>query len=123
MEYFNCFNIVRLVTDEASTQFSPLFIENSLKQSRLKSQCDYINKIANQYNGISCEIEIDSITMEIRIMLTLADTHLALSSINCSQPVKSELDRYEEDLSCLDFLVPGIWSKSQPRKELPRCLN
>ena len=114
MEYFNCFNIVRLVTDEASTQFSPLFIENSLKQSRLKSQCDYINKIANQYNGISCEIEIDSITMEIRIMLTLADTHLALSSINCPQPVKSEIYLNEENL---------IWSKSQPRKELPRCLN
>ena len=122
MEYFNCFNIVRLVTDEASTQFSPLFIENSLKQSRLKSQCDYINKIANQYNGISCEIEIDSITMEIRIMLTLADTHLALS-INCPQPVKSEIYLNEENLICLDFLVPGIWSKSQPRKELPRCLN
>ena len=46
MEYFNCFNIVKLVTDEASNQFSPLFSENSLKQSRLKSQCDYINKIA-----------------------------------------------------------------------------
>ena len=71
MKYFNCFNIVKLVTDEASNQFSPLFSENSLKQSRLKSQCDCINKIANQYNGISCEIEIDSITIEIRIMLRL----------------------------------------------------
>ena len=50
MKYFNCFNIVKLVTDEASNQFSPLFSENSLKQSRLKSQCDCINKIANQYN-------------------------------------------------------------------------
>ena len=123
MKYFNCFNIVKLVTDEASNQLSPLFSENSLKLSRLKSQCDYINKIANQYNGISCEIEIDSITMEIRIMLTLADKHLALSSINCPQPVKSEIYLNEDNLICLDFLVPGIWSKSQPRKELPRCLN
>ena len=112
MKYFNYFNIVKLVTDEASNQFSPLFSENSLKQSRLKSQCDCINKIANQYNGISCEIEIDSITMEIRIMLTLADKHLALSSINCPQPVKSEIYLNEDNLICLDFLVPGIWSKS-----------
>ena len=123
MKYFNCFNIVKLVTDEASKQFSPLFSENSLKLSRLKSQCDYINKIANQYNGISCEIEIDSITMEIRIMLTLADKHLTLSSINCPQPVKSEIYLNEKNLICLYFLVPGIWSKSQPRKELPRYLN
>ena len=36
MKYFNCFNIVKLVTDEASSQFSPLFSENLLKQSRLK---------------------------------------------------------------------------------------
>ena len=99
MKYFNCFNIVKLVTDEASKQFSPLFSENSLKLSRLKSQCDYINKIANQYNGISCEIEIDSITMEIRIMLTLADKHLDLSSINCPQPVKSEIYLNEDNLT------------------------
>ena len=71
MKYFNCFNIVKLVTDEASSQFSPLFSENLLKQSRLKSQCDYINKIANQYNGISCEIEIDSITMEMGVSQSL----------------------------------------------------
>lgn len=31
------FNIVKLVTDEASNQFSPLFSENPLKHSRLKS--------------------------------------------------------------------------------------
>ena len=37
MEYFNFFNIVKLVTDEASNQFSPLFSENPLKHSRLKS--------------------------------------------------------------------------------------
>ena len=82
---------------------------------------DNERKVSN--NGISCEIEIDSITMEIRIMLTLADKHLALASINCPQPVKSEIYLNEENLICLDFIVPGIWSKSQPRKELPRCLN
>mgnify|MGYP006901673421 CR=1 FL=1 len=31
MKYFNCFNIVKLVTDEASNQFSPLFSEKFIK--------------------------------------------------------------------------------------------
>jgi hypothetical protein len=78
MKYFNCFNIVKLVTDEASNQFSPLFSENSLKLSRLKSQCDYINKIANQYNGISCEIGLIPSQWKFELCL-----HLLISTLPC----------------------------------------
>lgn len=94
------------------TSSHPLFREDPLKLSRLKSQCDCIDKIANQYNGISCEVEIDSITTEISIILALDDKSLVLSSIILPQLAQSEIFFDEEHLICLKFIVPGIWSKT-----------
>lgn len=123
MKIFNCFDIVKIIIEEASNQFSPLFREDPFKLSRLKSQCDYIDKIANQYNGISCEVEIDSITTEISIILALDDKSLVLSSIILPQLAQSEIFFDEEHSICLKFIVPGIWSKNKLRKELTTCLN
>ena len=56
-------------------------------------------------------------------MLTLADKHLALASINCPQPVKSEIYLNEENLICLKFYCSWHLVKKSTTKRASKMLE
>lgn len=50
MPFVNCFDIVQMVTDEASAQFAPLFCENKEAKAILHQYCDAIDVLAREFD-------------------------------------------------------------------------
>lgn len=51
MPFVNCFDVVQMVTDEASAQFAPLFCENKEAKAILHQYCDAIDVLAREFDG------------------------------------------------------------------------
>lgn len=110
-----------MVIDEATNQFAPLFYDNPKKLSQLKKCCSSIDLLIQKYNCISCDVEVDSISLEIKITLTFPTKNNFIFPTNLT---------YHSQISCypgkdnsinLKFLFPGIWSKISPMEVL-ECL-
>lgn len=120
MNTFKCFDVVKMVTNEATSQFAPLFYENSVKLSHIEKLCSYIDFLIEKYNGISCDVEINSINLEIKITITFQTNEIVLSkdfAYHNQISFHSINDKYID----LEFLFPGIWSKFSS-KEVLSCL-
>lgn len=50
MPFVNCFDVMQMVTDEASAQFAPLFCENKEAKAILHQYCDAIDVLAREFD-------------------------------------------------------------------------
>ena len=64
-----CFDVVKMVTDEATSQFAPVWRESKERIDILKQYCQFLDKIADEFNGVSFDVEVDDMTMTIAITL------------------------------------------------------
>ena len=120
MNTFKCFDVVKMVTDEATAQFAPLFYENPVKLSHIENLCSYIDFLIEKYNGISCDVEINSINLEIKITITFQTNEIVLSKdLVCYSQISFHSINHK--FIDLEFLFPGIWSKISS-KEVSSCL-
>lgn len=117
MDNIKCFDVVTMVTDEATEQFGRLFREDTKRKELLESCCSIIDDIAEQFNGVAFEVDVDDTTMDITVTLTCgeiiiegeAEFYELLNHIK-SFGVKASEDG--EDLICIDFVFDGIWVRT-----------
>lgn len=115
MGFVKCFDAVTMVTDEATARFAPTFQEDADKKSSLRDSCDMIESLANQFDGIAYETEVDEDTREISVALTCAEFETDEQSSGFYELLtRSKKVRFqkatEDDYITLTFVFDGIWS-------------
>lgn len=64
-----CYDVVSMVTDEATAQFGSLWKVNESRQNELQRNCELIDSLAQECGGVSYEVDVDDITMEISVAM------------------------------------------------------
>lgn len=110
-----CFDIVKMVADEASDQFGSLLMVNIEKEEELKEICEMIDDVAEDFNGISYEVDINDETTDIIICLvcdefeTDSSNSVFLNLLNRTKKVGFK--QAEDDKIQIEFVFNGIWSR------------
>ena len=73
MSFANCFDVVQMVTDEASAQFAPLFCENKEAKAILHQYCDAIDVLAREFDGVTFEASVHDENMEVSVTFECPD--------------------------------------------------
>ena len=115
MRQVNCFDVVSEVVDEATNRFSPIWKPVSENINILRQYCDGIDNIADEFDGVSYEVSVDEITMDISLSLTckeitvLSGDHILYKLLErvCS----CEFSSPDPDTICITFTFPPIWER------------
>lgn len=90
--FVKCFDVVSMVVDEATDQFSQLWKINKERYEILKQYCDVLDSLVEEFDGESFNVEVDDISMNNRnyngisqkSQLNLKITNIiALRSVQC----------------------------------------
>lgn len=73
MSFATCFDVVQMVTDEASAQFAPLFCENKEAKAILHQYCDAIDVLAREFDGVTFEASVHDESMEVSVKFECPD--------------------------------------------------
>ncbi len=110
-----CFDIVSMVTKEATSQFAPLWKVNAEKQKILGQYCEVLDELAEEFNGESFEVDVDDIKMTIAITMECEDMTFESSSHNfyvlAQRAITLQFFASEDGLLGVKFTFPSIWDK------------
>ena len=81
MSFVNCFDVVQMVTDEASAQFAPLFCENKEAKTILHQYFDAIDVLAREFDGVTFEASVHDESMEVSVTFECPDIVIRTKSI------------------------------------------
>lgn len=116
MSFAKCFDVVTMVTEEATKQFGSLLRVDKEKECSLKACCEIIDDIAKEHNGISYEVEVDRDTTDITISLSLGYFEMVDDVNNLyaiiSRTKRLDIKFYDPDTLQIDFVFKGIWSRA-----------
>lgn len=116
MSFVRCYDVVSMVTEEADKQFGSMWKINQDKQSLLEDYCDIIDEIAQEFGGVSYEVDVDDITMDISVRLVCGDITIRFEEHNFYQLIQRtkafgfSVAEDNESL-CVTFVFAGIWDK------------
>lgn len=117
MGVIKCFDVVSLVVNEATKQFSPLWKIDEGKLDVLKHYCSVIDKLVEEYDGESFEVDVDDIKMTVCISSTFEDITVQERNQKLSELIKrasSVSFRPSEDSDgvTVDLVFPSIWERA-----------
>lgn len=116
MGFIKCYDAVKSIIDEATRQFSPIFKEDRIKKEMFKEQCNAIDWIAEQFGGVSYEININDVTMRIMISLVCEEFELDKSCSDFLKMIDNTLQiafkEVDENYIQIDFVFDGVWEKA-----------
>lgn len=116
MGFIKCFDVVEMVTTEATKQFGRLFAESDEKKKWLKECCEKIDIIAEQFGGVSYEAEVDDERMNIIVSLVCGEFETDKSSTvfyGVMQDAKKVIFKPCNDGEIqINFIFDGIWDKA-----------
>lgn len=113
MSFVSCFEVVSMVVDEATERFSPLWRVNGDKIKILNQYCDVLDILSKEFNGVSYEVEVNEITMEIDIALECDEIiieskdHVFYELIKRS--IKYGFSVSEDGALIIKFVFPSVW--------------
>lgn len=111
-----CYDVAEEIFEEASKQFAPLFVENAEKKDAVKSYCEVIDRLAEEFNGESLEIDVEDISMKIHIRLGCPDVLIQSEDHELYQLAafadSVALTHGDDGNLLIDFAFPGIWDKA-----------
>ena len=116
MSAVTCFDAVKLVTDEATARFAPLFCESRGKTENLKQSCGALDALAEEFDATSFEVDVDetrmtiSVTMECPEILIQQKNHLFYSL--AARALSVRFCATTDDALAVCFVFPGIWERS-----------
>lgn len=116
MSFAKCFDVVEMVTDEATKRFSPLFCENEDAKDILKQYCTAIDSLVKEFDGESIEVDVDEINMTIKITVEFPD--IVVESFNhlfyalAERAISVRFFVGEDGLLAVSYLFPSIWSRA-----------
>lgn len=109
-----CFDIVSMVTDEASARFAPLFKEDPERKDILREYCEALDVVAEECSADSIEAEVHEIEMTIAIRIESADITVSKNHIFYELVDRALSVRYfnsGNDSVITEFIYPSIWQK------------
>lgn len=116
MSFANCFDVVQMVTDEASAQFAPLFCGNKEAKAILHQYCDAIDVLAREFDGVTFEASVHDESTEVSVKFERPDivirtqTHRFDDLVERSNAVR--FSHGEGDTAAVEFVFPGIWNRT-----------
>ncbi len=116
MSFVNCFDVVQMVTDEASAQFAPLFCGNKEAKTILHQYCDAIDVLAREFDGVTFEASVHDESMEVSVTLECPDivirtqTHRFDDLVERSNAVR--FSHSEGDTAAVEFVFPSIRNRT-----------
>ena len=115
MALVNCFDVVEMVTEEATLRFAPLFRENREAKNVLHQYCDALDALAQEFNGESFEVEVDETQMTIGIKLECPDIVIQSEEhkfyMLAQRALAVRFSHGENDTVAVEFVFPSIWEK------------
>ena len=116
MSFVKCYDVAEMVLDEASKQFAPLFRENGERKQILKSYCEVIDSLAEEFNAESFDVEVDDIKTTVSIKMECQDITITSEQHPLYELAGHAMDvrfsHSEDDLMVVEFVFPSIWEKS-----------
>lgn len=111
-----CFDVVSMVIDEASNQFSPLWKINEENYKILRQYCSFIDGLAKEFDGESYEVEVDEIKMTISIKMECADVTIESKSHKFLELSKRAISvgfsSVSDEMMAVEFVFPSVWDKA-----------
>ena len=116
MAFVKCFDVVTMVTDEASAQFSPSFRENKERKQILEQYCGILDKLAEEFDGESFEVEVDEIKMTVVVRMECPDiiiqSHDHLFYKLAMHALSVRFSHVNSNAMAIEFVFPSIWEKA-----------
>ena len=117
MERITCYEAAELVLDEATGRFAPQFSENKEYKRIFRQYCDALDMLAEEFNGVAFDIEVDEISMEITVTLSCGEFVLESARHRFYQlAARAERMSFrageEPDTLELAFTFPPIWERN-----------
>lgn len=113
--FVKCFDVVSMVVDEATSQFSPLWKLNREKYRILKQYCGVLDSLAEEFDGESFDVEIDDIAMTISITMECHDVTIESQNHKyyslAQRAIAFGFSTSEDGLLCAKFVFPSVWDK------------
>lgn len=112
-----CFDIAEMVLDEATEQFSPIWVVDEEKKGTLKQYCDALDILSEEFNGQAFEVDVDEVKMTISIKMfcdeieVCDETHLLYKLGKVAKSMSFSYSK-EDDTMAVEFVFPSIWKKS-----------
>lgn len=116
MSEIKCYDVASMVVEEANDRFAPIWKPNEEFLKGFKLCCDAIDLIAQEFGGISYDVEVNEENMEITIVLECDevivenDNHILYKLIK--RTIRYGFSASEEGNLLITLVFPGIWSKS-----------
>lgn len=115
-KFITCFDVVSMVVEEATKQFSPLWKLNDENYKILGQYCNYIDELAKEFDGESYEVDVDEIKMTIAIKMECADMTIESKSHKFSELAKRSISfgfsSVGEDMMAVEFVFPSVWERA-----------
>ena len=116
MSCIKCFDVVSMVADEATKQFSPLWVLDKEKYDILKQYCGSLDVLAKEFESESFEAEVDDIEMTISITMECPDIVIYTAKhIFCElveRTVRFGFSVSENGDLNVKFVFPSVWDKA-----------
>lgn len=110
-----CFDVVSMVVEEATNQFSPVWKLDNEKFKILGQYCDVIDSLAKEFDGESYDVEINDISMDIIIVVECPDivieNHQHKYYELISRAKSFGFSVTESGNLSVRFVFPGIWNR------------
>lgn len=112
-----CFDIAEMVIDEATKQFSPIWIEDEEKKKTFKQYCDALDSISEEFDGEAFEVDVDDVKMTISVKFFCSEFTIEDESHPFYALAKRALSMsfaYEKEgrNMSVEFVFPSIWNKA-----------
>lgn len=117
MEIIKCFDIVDMVLSEASSQFSPIWVEDREKKEILKQYCGVLDQVCDDFGGDSFDVEVDDTKMTIAIKMFCSEMtieskkHPLFELIKRAKSVAFAYEPESKNMS-VRLVFPSIWKKA-----------
>lgn len=110
-----CYDVVNIVTDEATKQFSYRWKENEECKKILKQYCGVIDSLADDFGGKYFEVGVDDMDMTISIKMECPDCRIDSIQHNYYKLIQKTVafgfsHSEEGDGIILEFVFPSIWN-------------
>ena len=116
MGFVKCYDVAEMVTEEATKQFGSLLKVDEEKRQELKECCRMIDTIAERFDGVSYEVEVDDETTDITVSLVCGEFEIDTTSDGfyelLSKAKKVGFRSYEKEHLQIDFMFGGIWVRA-----------
>lgn len=117
MPEIRCFDITEMVLDEATEQFSPIWVVDEEKKKVLKQYCEALDILSEEFNGQAFEVDVDEVKMTISIKMfceeitVYEEPHLFYDLGGRALSMSFSYSE-EDDTMAVEFVFPSIWKKS-----------